>query len=166
MIATIRIIALAATLALGACSRGTSDASLEANFKDHRAELGTLLRMAQDDQHMARIAPDFTWLTDDLSWPRENIGISAERWAEYRRLFKTTGVTAGISRPEDSKILFFIVNASGLVTGGDDKGYAFSSIPVAPVLISLDDASSELKSGQPGYKPLGDGWYVYYRWDD
>jgi len=143
-----------------------SDADLDENFKEHRPAINALLLMAQQDSHMARIAPDFTWLTTDVSWPRENIGISAERWSEYRRLFKETGIELGISRPEGSETIFFIVSATGLVTGGSDKGYAFSSEPLLPVLRSLDNGPQELKSGQPGYRPMDDGWYIYYRWDD
>src|SRR5215475_5418079 len=75
-------------LLVAGCGAHRSDADLEERFKERRTEFDALLLMAQQDAHMARVARDFTWLTTDVSWPRENIGISAERWSEYRRLFR------------------------------------------------------------------------------
>jgi hypothetical protein len=157
---------LVAILAFAVCSCGghPSDAQLTDRFKDKKADFETLARMFEVDTHLSRVAPKFTWLVTDVSWPRANIGLPAERWTEYRRLFDETGTKEGLLRPENSKIVYFIASAGGMVTGGSEKGYAFSNQPLQPILWSLD-GKPPLESGIPGYKVLDPQWYLYYRWD-
>ena len=50
--------------------------------------------MSNQDFRIVRIAPSFTWLDDDWSWPRpaSKWGLSETRWDEYRRLFREAGL--------------------------------------------------------------------------
>lgn len=153
------------TLVSLGCARPPADSDLEARFRSNRQAFEQMARMVEEDRHLTRIAPNYTWLDDDISWPRPNIGLSLERWNLYRRLFKETGATAGILRPIGSRTTFLIAYSFGLVTGSTDKGYAFCWDPLAPLFPSLDRRPGDLKKGQPAFKRLEDNWYIYYESD-
>src|SRR5438477_9114764 len=86
------------------------DAVLEANFKQHEADLAVLAEMSQVDNKVVRITRDFTWLDNNASWPRpeSELGFSEERWDQYRKLFKEVGLEGGITREEHGEVVYFI----------------------------------------------------------
>jgi hypothetical protein len=163
--------ALSLTLlcALGlAVTRSTwrSDAALKSHFLRHRADFEKLLSMAQEDAHVVRVAPDFTWLDDDFAWPRKNVGISAERWDEYRKLFRQVDVASGLRKDLDPPRIFFPVISEGLVPSGYEKGLVYSPTPLSPVLRSLDEKPPDQfweGSHVLVYRPVGDHWYIYFK---
>ncbi len=127
--------------------------------------------MSKEDAHVVRVAPDFTWLDTTAQWPRPDsqLGFTRERWDEYRRLFKKTGVESGFYRPEDNgrrNILFLPIEATGMVTGGIEQGYAYTEVEPSPLVDSLEHLSIDVKSLQPVFKKLRGNWYLYYLWDD
>jgi hypothetical protein len=138
---------------------------LEARFRSNRKDFEEIIIISEQDKHLIRVAPDFTWLDDDLSWPRTDIGLSGDRWDSYRRLFRQTGTALGWARPEGSSETFLIAYAWGLVTAGVDKGYVFSRERVAPILTSLDRPPTVLKRGEPAFKVIEGNWYIYYKVD-
>jgi hypothetical protein len=141
-----------------------ADSDLERKFHSNRRVFDQLIMMTDEDSHLVRIAPDFTFLDSDFSWPRANVGIPDERWDLYRRLFRAVGATHGMLRPIDSHVTFFIAYASGMLHG-IDKGYAFSLDPVEPLLDSLDEPpKGHEKKGQV-FKRLQGNWYMYYGWE-
>src|SRR5438132_1459524 len=75
-----------------------SDARLKGTFDKNRDEFSTLLHMANEDRHVARIDFHSTAVDGDSSWPRKEIGFSDQRWDEYRSLFRKLGITSGIER--------------------------------------------------------------------
>src|SRR5579872_1012027 len=113
-----------------------SDATLERQFPGREADLRQLVLMAQQDKHLDRIAPDFTWLDTDASWPRANVGLSHERWNRYRELFRHVGLPVGIE--EDTGAIFFPIYNAGIVPAGFSKGYVYSEKPPSPIVESLD----------------------------
>jgi hypothetical protein len=139
-----------------------SDASLERGFSQHEPELNQLVTMAKQDQHLVRIAPTFTWLDTDVSWPRQNIGLSVTRWNEYRRLFKEVGAKYGLVRSEDHPgVIFFGVYGFGLVSASTYKGYAYSEHPLTPIVPSLDQMTVPDKGSAVGFKQIRPNWYIY-----
>lgn len=143
-----------------------SDAALKSHFLKHRQDLETLVAMANEDVHLTRIAPDFTWLDDDVSWPRKNVGISEERWNEHRELFRSVNAPSGITNDSgNAKVLFPIVLA-GMVPAGYVKGLVYSATPLTPVLKSLDqrppDQYWDNRDHVLVYKLIEDHWYIYY----
>jgi hypothetical protein len=152
---------------LAACASHPSDAILERRFAAHRAGFEVLVAMAQADSHVVRIAPNFTWLDSDVSWPRpaSRLGFSVERWHDYRERFEDLGVDLGISRSRDEPgVVFLIASGSGMVTGGSGKGYAYSVRPLSPRLSSLDRPATYGQHDGRLYKPLGGPWYLFYDW--
>jgi hypothetical protein len=161
---------VAAALALAAPnSRSASDEALRGRFLAHRADFERLVAMANEDSHLIRIASDFTWLDDDSSWPRKNVGISAQRWDDYRQLFQKVGAKVGIGRSEDSPGIFIPIMTEGFVPSGSEKGLVYSQTPLTPVLKSLDqrpphkywDGSD--RSHVLVYKHLEGPWYIFYQ---
>lgn len=164
------VLSAVAVLALAAAkSRSTSDEAVRARLFAHRADFERLVAMAKEDKHLVRIAPNFTWLDEDSSWPRKNVGISKERWNDYRRLFNSVGATQGIVEGDNPSGIAFPISSVGLVPSGYEKGLIYSQASLTPVLQSLDKRPpDELWDGPDrshvlAYKPIGDHWYIYYQ---
>lgn len=144
-----------------------SDAELEDVFSDHQADFELLLSMSKVDSRVMRIAPDFTWLGDDASWPRpkEKLGFSEERWDQYRQLFQKLKLKNGLVRYDDPGITYFLASSKGLVTGGSGKGYAYSEKDLSPLSESLDKISTDLlhkSANRTVYKRIKPNWYLFY----
>ena len=161
---------VAAAVALAAPhSPSTSDEALQARFLAHRADFEKLAAMANEDKHLSRIAPDFTWLDDDVSWPRKDVGISEQRWNDYRQLFQKVGTTDGIIRNEDSPGIFIPIFSQGLVPSGCEKGLVYSQTPLTPILNSLDKRIPHKLGDGPdrshvlAYKHIEGPWYIFYQ---
>ena len=142
------------------------DIDFKLQFYEHEADFEKLVAMAREDPQMTRIAEDFTWLDTDVSWPRDNIGISNERWDEYRKLFRKVGAHDGIvNRPDISQVIFLIVE-QGIVPAGQAKGIVYSYKPVIPVLSSLDRRPPwemyDSKGDITAYTRITGNWYIYF----
>jgi hypothetical protein len=125
--------------------------------------------MADEDRKVIRIANDFTWIESNVNLPRPRteLGFSVQRWETYKALFKKASIQEGISRTQDiPNAIFFIASASGLVTGGSEKGYAYLPSPPAKVYGSLDKFPNDSKSNLPSFRNLDGNWYLYSSWDD
>jgi hypothetical protein len=137
------------------------DATLERQFSSRESDLEQLVVMAQQDKHLDRIAPDFTWLDTDASWPRVNAGLSPERWNRYRDLFRHAGLPVGIIKDTDDATLFPIYHA-GIVPAGFSKGYVYSEKPLSPIVGSLDRMPTNTYIA---FKHFRKNWYIY-RFED
>ncbi len=142
-----------------------TDAELIKRFTDHRKEFDQVVSMAKDDKELVRVAPDFTWTTSSVAWPRPDseLGFSKARWDAYRRLFRMLAVEAGVLRPwEHRDAIYLLVQTKGLVTGGSTKGYAYSDAPLDPRCQSLDQP---LRGDGVCFKPIDEKWYIYLEQD-
>jgi hypothetical protein len=146
-----------------------SDEALQATFAGHRADFVRLVVMANEDTHLTRIAPDFTWLDDDVAWPRKNVGISEQRWSDYKQLFQKIGASEGILNYTNPTLIMFPIASIGSVSSGAEKGLAYSQASLSPVLKSLDERPPDEFWNGPDrshvlvYKPIDRHWYIYYR---
>ena len=129
-------------------------------FESKRPAFERILEMSNQDYSrtkVTRIAPSFTRLEDNWDWPRPNseLGISSDRWDEYRSRFKEAGLPNGIDRAgEVEKGVYFPLWGRGLADNSREKGVMFSPTPPATV---------EGESVRILYKPLADNWY-YFEW--
>lgn len=145
-----------------------SDESFRARFFSHRADFERLVAMSNEDSHLTRIAPDYTWLDNDVAWPRKNVGISEQRWDEYKQLFQEVGASKGIIRATNPARIIFPIVSIGLVPTSVEKGLVFSDAPLSPVLKFLDKRPPDKLFDGPDhnhvlvYKPIEDHWYIYY----
>ena len=145
-----------------------SDEVLRTRFLAHRVDFEKLVVMAQEDSHLTRIAPDFTWLDDDVAWPRKNVGISEERWNDYRQAFRRVGDSEGIVKSNNPTRIMFPISTVGLAPSGAAKGLVYSQEPLSPIMKSLDQRppdkfwSGPDRSHVLAYKPIEEHWYIYY----
>ena len=145
-----------------------SDDALRATFVSHRADFERLVVMAKEDSHLPRIAPDFTWLDDDVAWPRKNVGISEQRWSDYKQLFRKIGAPEGILNYTNPTVIMFPIVSTGSVPSGAEKGLAYSQGSLSPILKSLDARPPKKFWNGPdrdhmlAYKPIENHWYIYY----
>lgn len=142
-----------------------SDFELLQNFQAHEKDFEKLASMATEDVKVVRIAHDFTWLDDNLSWPRpeSQIGFSKQRWDRYRSLFNKVGLKAGINRTEnDPHTIFFMASTKGLAPGGSEKGYAYTSKEPVNLVESLD-RTYNIQNNTPIFRKIKSDWYLYYK---
>ena len=146
-------------------NRHPSDSVLEMNFHKHEADFQRLVSMSNEDRSVVRIAYDFNFLANDHSWPRTGPerGLSNERWDAYRSLFNELDLKCGLTRLEDSDIIVLCASATGMVTSGSDKGYAYSEDELTPTVQSLDAIPETLKYQRIVYKSIEPHWYLYFR---
>lgn len=148
------LIALSSAVLAEDCS--SPEAALRREFELRRPVLEQLRHMSDEDRKVIRIAPTFTRLENDWSWPRpaEKLGFSQERWDKYRQLFREAGITTGIDR--DASYIVFTTKACGLGISGKSFGYAYTKDPksIAP---SLD---APVAKGV-NLVPIRDGWYLF-----
>jgi hypothetical protein len=144
-----------------------TDTSLKFMWLQHRSDFEKLIKMSNEDKHVVRIASDFTWLDTDVSWPRQNIGFTKERWDAYRGLFKKLDIPYGIERSARyPSATFFISSSVGLLVNGSSKGYAYSTLPLSPTRQSLDNISLAGLSGDVTFfRPVGANWYLFIEFD-
>lgn len=146
-----------------------SDEALQARFLAHRVDFERLVVMTNEDSHLTRIAPDFTWLDHDAAWPRKNVGISNSRWDDYRQIFQTVGASEGLIKYSNPTEILIPITSIGLVPSGVEKGLAYSQASLSPVLKSLNERPPEKFWNGPDrshvlvYRPIEDHWYIYYR---
>lgn len=146
--------------------------SLAGQFKRDANSFDTLRKMAQSDLNLTRIARDFTWLRDKSNWPREDVGLTGARWAEYRGLFEKLHIQEGIVRTADFPgAIFFIVKSKGLCVAGSSSGYVYSELPLGPVTKSPATALDAEVRSHPGqgyayvFRLLTPNWYAFYEFD-
>jgi hypothetical protein len=154
-----RLAALLSLLLLGSCSTLPRDAKLKKTFYGNRDDFSRLVQMSQEDPRLMRIDFDFTIMNTD-SGPRKNVGLSEDRWQQYRVLFRKLGLTDGLERStETPSTIFFYVQCEGSAIDGDCKGLAYSEKPVVPVKNSLD----RMPPDGTFFETLSPNWYLF-RW--
>ncbi len=169
IIATLGISALIVILVSASRKHLPTDESLRARFVANRVDFEKLVVMSNEDRHLTRIAIDFTWLDDDVAWPRKNVGISEQRWSNYRQIFQRVGASEGLIRYRNPTLILFPIASAGLVPSGVEKGLAYSQATLTPILKSLDeDPPVKYRNGPDrshllAYRPIDDHWYIYYR---
>ena len=135
-----------------------SDIIMQENFVQIQPQLNRLVAMSNEDENVTRIAPSFTWLVDNVAWPRpeSQLGFSQERWNEYKTLFNAIGSNTGIHRYPDGSV-YIIMTVQGMVNRGSSKGYVYTTQTPSPLLDSTDSHS--------GYKRIADNWYIFFARD-
>ena len=145
-------------LTLVGCASEPSDDQLLRWFARERAQLEPLVQMCDEDfaaRRVIRVAPSFTRLARDWGWPRPESewGISRQRWDEYRRLFRRSGLSGGLNRNGEhyGQILFSRWD-TGLLDNTRRRGVLFAHAD--PVSIRAERQTFDVRhiEGQ---------WYLY-----
>src|SRR2546430_414343 len=92
--------AIVSLVLLLGCNRAlVPDARLRKVFYANRDDFSKLAAMSQQDRPLLRIRSDLTLMQTE-SGVKENVGLSVDRWQEYRVLFRRLDVTEGLARDE------------------------------------------------------------------
>jgi hypothetical protein len=140
-------------------------ATLQKQWRDHRADLEKLVTMIKADKALQRVAPDFT-RPENLS----AAGIDENRLKEYRALIKQTGVKSGIEGYNDKSTIWFHVSSLGLSVSGSGKGLAYVEGTPETVVSDLDahilQAHKDHAESFSAFQRLEGNWYLYYDDED
>lgn len=166
MLNTIRFWLFAGSLSfLNGCGGDhQSDASLRSTFFQHEESFARLIQMANEDSHVTRIAPDFTMLDTDGTWPRNDIGFSQQRWDEYRTLFRNLRLEKGIWTHAYPGVMPIATDRTKMKRH-TLKGFLYASEPLQPVVESLDHQALSVCHGIEAcivYARLKGNWYMFY----
>src|SRR5690242_14414693 len=110
-----RLVLIVTTLVMSAC-RGEvdpSDDQMLRNFQEHRAAFEKLRDMILEDRDLQRVDRDWTDPADPAT-----IGITSQRIAEYRKLFRELGIARGFQAYGDRSEIRLLAHAEGLSVAG------------------------------------------------
>lgn len=141
---------LVVALFLTACARW--DASkLAERFETEKVTFDRLATLCTEDSSVSRIGPDVG---------QDSTGVSADRRREYLQLFEKLDIKEGMLRRHGySGHTFFIVNASGLPSGGCMYGYAYCTGDVAPLVDRIFPEQMHTREMQ--FQRLSNQWYLF-----
>ena len=157
-IVRITLVCLLAWIAAG-CAPEPKDKDLIKNFQDHREEFEALRAMIIHDKGLRRVDDNWTDPADPMS-----VGVTPERIAEYRAIFRKLGIPRGFS--SEPRSIDLLVHTEGISIAGSSKGYAWRRLPPAETEPSLDKpqkkGSEEAESHPVGYRRIEGDWYLYF----
>jgi hypothetical protein len=121
---------------------GSSDAQLEIRLTKSRPDFDQLIKMADEDRGVARIAEKYYRLDSNNSFPifDPSERLFRTRWDQYRKLFQRLDLNNGLMRlPEYPNAIFLVPFENVFIQwGGEsyDKGFANSPQPLSPSIAS------------------------------
>jgi hypothetical protein len=134
-----------------------SESSLRKRFAAYQTAVTELLQMQREDAKVIRIAPTFTRLENDWSWPRADLGFSRERWDRYKALFEEAGVSDGIQK--DGEYTWYFVSSVGLAVSGASRGFVYTEAEPSPVVESLGHCPPR---AEVCFVKLKEHWYLFH----
>jgi hypothetical protein len=143
----------------------SSDAQLEIRLIKYRTDFDQLIKMADEDRGVARIAEKFYKLNSNNSSPIFEPAdmFSRTRWDQYRKLFQRLDLKNGLMRlPEYPNVIFLVPFENVLIQWGSesyDKGFAYSPQPLSPSMDSLDNPNPIRQKNT--FKHLMGNWNLY-----
>lgn len=131
-----------------------SDGDMIEHFHANRAKLERLAQMAREDSRLERLATDFSKPENPTA-----AGITPERLALYRQLFRQAKTPLGFYNFPDSTIIVF--HASGLATSGSGRAFVHGEAPHAAEIVDGD--LIEAAKGQNRVylaRKIATGWWI------
>jgi hypothetical protein len=151
---------------------------LKGDFPSKRADLETILVMADDDKEFPRIAPDFLDRSPDVpgGFGRyeandPNAKLSNARWDAYRNIYSRNDIKLGFQR-NSAGDTFIMLDSVGFLDDGHVTGYLHCSSVSQPSLYRFGACTHQDEkvahsvgnySGNEKYsfEKLDDGWFAY-----
>ena len=155
----ISVLFLSLCIFLNGCGLVThpSDIDFEQRLGSKEKGFNRLAAMLSEDLNVVRLDNGNLFLNDD-SKP----GLTRDRLAEYRDLFRELSLENGIHRDNPHQVRL-IVSTKGLVSPSSEKSFAYSTEKPAPLVDSIDGIVRKDNAEQsPVYKSLGGNWYIFY----
>jgi hypothetical protein len=132
-----------------------SDEALIANFKAHEAQFNQLLEMVLADKGLRRIDDDWTDPKDP-----QTIGVSSERIAVYRKIFRTLDIPRGFSSYQG--IVEFISSSQGLAVSGSSKCYTWLEKPPSNLVDNIETYRAKPGASYPVFRHVQGNWYLVF----
>lgn len=142
-----------------------NDDYMEKIFRENRADFERIVHMSNEDSHLTNIRFGFTVVRGKGSSAESgDLGISYERWDEYKRLFRKTELEIGILRGQDGSVKF-LAFGKGIAPSSMTKGYLYSrKRPPVEHFECIDeplDAPGRFRDAHFACKNLDENWYLY-----
>lgn len=162
---TVSTIFISFVILLEGCG-APSDAWVIARFNAHRAEFNQLLEMFRTDGIEGRLRCDGHSPEGDDAL-RGQQPISAQRRAEYERIFRAFGCDTAVYYYGGRGVADFPLWSKGMLWAGAGKSVRFiPDGPPAPLLASTDNYSWTQRDHIQGavtlYRHIDGPWYVQY----
>jgi hypothetical protein len=134
-----------------------SDDQLISNFKTHEAEFNQLLEMIRADKELLRVDNNWTKPEDP-----KTIGVSDERIATYRNIFRKLDIPRGFYFYPESGEAMFISSAQGLAVSGSTKCYLWLKEPPPNLVDSIDTYRAKPGATYPVWRHITGNWYLMF----
>lgn len=158
------IVAAALLVGIGALLRGClppSQRSLVRNFQRHRDSFEKLLAMMNEDRDRVRSVASYgvQGLNGVLFDPPEDVGLSEQRYREYRRLLNDADAHWVCRLPDETR---FLVARSGFASHGWGVAIVHRSTEPSRIIPSLREFTEYRRKTKvdQAYCPLEDDWYI------
>ena len=152
---------------------------LKADFPSRRADLETILMMADEDNEFPRIASDFLYRTGDApgeihQYAADDPGakLPKSRWDAYRKVYARNNIKLGFQRDRAGDN-FIMVDSVGFLNNGHTTGYLHcvhqdsnTEFYRFGACMHQDGRAGHSVGNYSGdekyaFEKLGDGWFVY-----
>ena len=147
---------------------------LAGKFAERRAVLQQIGGMAQSDREFSRITRAYVTFAATGKTESSRKAFIADRWNQYRDLFRQAGMRDGLSQDAAGDV-FFIAGGDGLVHQGHATGYVYcvdpgsaasAHSPYEPCTMAHADAGERrfaLKPHVAGYafRKVAEHWFVF-----
>ena len=129
--------------------------------------------MFLEDKSLGRVGSNFTRTANFFekcespnTWNGKEIEVSNERLKEYKKLFATIGLSAGIEGYCEKKMITFYASTQGLSISGSTKGYAYLVTPPKTLVDNLDNYWSSDNRSFTAFRHIEGNWYLYFDYED
>lgn len=159
------------------CCRHPSDAELIGRFQEHREEFETLKTMITEDVKLDRIGPPFYLEGAEGRADAAQLGLTAERLAQYRVLMEGLGILVLKARParppkahevipRDERDVWMVASDCYAFFAPEEstKYYYYSKHPWPPVVF-VEDTDVRRATDPPVryvYHRIEGDWYICY----
>lgn len=161
-------VAAALLVGIGFLFRGCfppSQRSLVRNFHRHRDSFEKLLVMMNEDRDSVRSVASYgvQGLNGVLSGPPEDVGLSEQRYREYRRLLNDADVCWVARLPDETR---FLVARSGFGSHGWGVAIVHRDTEPTVVIGTLSEFRPDGTSSgtNEAYCRIADNWYIWISW--
>jgi hypothetical protein len=150
---TLLVYLLAALTILSGCSARFDEQKLLSRFEKKSDQFAQLASLSLGDPALSCMTQNRVDLDSGV--------LSASRISEYRSLFKQLEISKGLLRRVGYRDhVFFIVDASGLTSGGTMYGYAYCPSAVTPLVEKIDPTS--LTTTGMVFRRISENWFLFF----
>lgn len=139
-----------------------TDQAMLKNWRAHKNEFEHLRQMYSADKQLASVTATSAYPFHDAG----EIGINANRLAEYRDYFQKLRLTNGIYGDDGKERVWFRASDQGFAMTATIKGYVFTKLKPEVLVEGLDNFRFKEGQGTQAYRHIEGDWYLYFEIND